>query len=85
MDGGLALVHQFADDRVQGLADALDFGQLARAHRFLQVAGKGEHRPGPDLVSPHLEGVFPGQLQQEGDLFQDGGHFFLIHMGIAVH
>ncbi len=84
VDRGLAPGHQLLDDRRQGLADALGPGQLAGAHRFLQVPGKSEHGSGPGLVGPHLKGVFPGQLQQEGDLLQGGGYLFLIHNAFTI-
>ena len=70
---------QFADDPGQGFADALDVGQFTRAPGRVQVPREGEHRPGPGLIGPHLERVFPGQLQEESDLLQDGRHLFLIH------
>jgi hypothetical protein len=30
-------------------------------------------------VGPRLEGVLAGQLEQHGDLFEDVGHFALVH------
>ena len=79
MQGRLAVAEQFGDHPGQGFADALDPGQFPGTQGGVQVPGKGKHRPGPGLKSPHLERVFPGQIHQESDLLQDGRHLFLIH------
>ena len=63
----------------QGLAEALDAGELVFGGHLHDVATEALHDLRAGAVGAHLEGVFPLQLQEQGDAFKDGGGVFTGH------
>ena len=63
------------------LAEPGDLGQLAAVDQLAEVLGQVLEDAGARGVGADLERVLPGQLQQGGDLVEDGRDVVLLHHG----